>query len=76
MPTYKLIYFDARARAEVARMLFELSDTQYEDERIDYEKDWSKIRASKLQISFLFLKKTPAFSYCLFKFKKRLTLKF
>ncbi|EDV23407.1 Glutathione S-transferase [Trichoplax sp. H2] len=39
MPTYKLTYFNIRARAEVARYLFVLADVPFIDERIS-EEDW------------------------------------
>lgn len=36
MPSYKLIYFDSRARGEVARFLFILADVEYQDVRLEY----------------------------------------
>lgn len=35
--SYKLSYFDAKGRAEIARLVFALADQPYNDERI---KDW------------------------------------
>ncbi|KAJ8044173.1 Hematopoietic prostaglandin D synthase [Holothuria leucospilota] len=46
MPRYKLIYFNARARAEVVRYMMELKDISYEDHRIQFEK-WPELRPSK-----------------------------
>lgn len=37
MPTYKLMYFDARGRAEVARLLFAQAGVEYEDCRLSGE---------------------------------------
>ena len=34
MPTYKLSYFDARGRAEVARLMFHVAGKEFEDERL------------------------------------------
>lgn len=45
MPTYKLTYFNARARAELTRLLFALADVQYEDNRITSD-DWAKLKAN------------------------------
>ncbi|GMS93295.1 hypothetical protein PENTCL1PPCAC_15470 [Pristionchus entomophagus] len=44
MPSYKLTYFDARGRAEVARQLFHLSGTPFEDVRIQKD-DWPALKA-------------------------------
>jgi len=43
MPTYKLIYFDARGRAEVCRILFAVAGVPYEDVRIDRDK-WPELK--------------------------------
>ncbi|XP_071848856.1 S-crystallin SL11-like [Apostichopus japonicus] len=43
MPTYKLIYFDGKARAEAIRYLFQLSGTEFEDCRVEYEK-WPELK--------------------------------
>jgi len=43
MPNYKLTYFDVRARAELARLLFALGGQKYEDVRIQREK-WMEIK--------------------------------
>jgi len=39
---YKLVYFDARGRAEISRLIFAASGTQFTDERVAYTQDWSK----------------------------------
>ena len=46
MPEYKLTYFNIRARAELARILFALKGVKYEDIRIEMA-DWPKIKPSK-----------------------------
>jgi len=35
MPEYKLTYFNARGRAEIARLLFVLADVKYTDNRVE-----------------------------------------
>ena len=45
MSTYKLTYFDIRGRAEVARLLFVKSGTEFEDNRIDYFNEWAEYKA-------------------------------
>ena len=45
MPTYKLHYFNLRARGELIRLLFAASDMRYEDHRIDF-KDWLSLKPS------------------------------
>lgn len=47
MPHYKLMYFDGRGRAEVARLMFEQCSIPYDDKRISYE-DWPKVKTSKV----------------------------
>ena len=46
MGKYKLVYFDARARAEVARMLFKLAGEEFEDKRIK-EDAWPEFKKCK-----------------------------
>lgn len=46
MPTYKLLYFPARAAGEVIRQIFAYAGQEYEDVRIDY-KDWDAIKESQ-----------------------------
>ncbi|EDV25616.1 expressed hypothetical protein [Trichoplax adhaerens] len=43
MPNYRLTYFEARGRAELARYLFALADVSYEDVRVTSE-EWKKIK--------------------------------
>ena len=45
MPTYKLHYFNLRARGELIRLLFAAADVRYEDHRIDF-KDWLALKPS------------------------------
>ena len=46
MPTLKLMYFNGRGRAEVARLILAHSGTAYEDVR--YEKEqWPAVKPSK-----------------------------
>ncbi|XP_072167883.1 S-crystallin SL11-like [Diadema setosum] len=37
MPSYKLTYFDARGRVEIARLLFALKGVEFEDVRLPYD---------------------------------------
>ena len=55
MPTYKLSYFDVRGRAEVARLLFVKSGTEFEDNRLDFflTDEWPQFKA-----------KTSEYKYC------------
>ncbi|XP_071507732.1 S-crystallin SL11-like [Diadema antillarum] len=36
MPSYKLTYFDARGRVEIARLMFALKGVEFDDVRVDY----------------------------------------
>ncbi|PIK46236.1 hypothetical protein BSL78_16895 [Apostichopus japonicus] len=45
MPTYKLTYFDARAKAEPARYMFELAGLEYEDTRVTRD-EWKAMKAT------------------------------
>ena len=44
MPTYKLVYFDGRGRAELPRMLFAEAGVKYEDFRV--KDNWATEKAS------------------------------
>ncbi|KAJ8021997.1 S-crystallin SL11 [Holothuria leucospilota] len=45
MPSYKLVYFDLRARAEPVRIMFELAGVKYEDVRIPFgSEEWQKMK--------------------------------
>ncbi|XP_072014440.1 S-crystallin SL11-like [Amphiura filiformis] len=43
MPNYKLIYFNGRGRAEVARYVFALAGAEYEDHRIEFS-EWAALK--------------------------------
>jgi len=52
MPQYKLIYFNLRGRAELARLIFHYAGQEFEDVRLEYGDDlpskspeWTKIRS-------------------------------
>ena len=47
MSTYKLYYFNARGRAEVARIIFAQAGVKYEDIRFQKEEWMSKYKAGK-----------------------------
>jgi glutathione S-transferase len=57
MPTYKLHYFNLRARGELIRLLFAVADVRYEDHRIDF-KDWLPLKPT-----FLF-QQLPVLEFC------------
>lgn len=44
--SYKLYYFPARARGELARMLFHAAGEDFEDARFNFE-EWAKIKPSE-----------------------------
>ena len=43
MPTYKLYYFNMKARAELARLIFAQAGVQYQDVRIEFAK-WPDLK--------------------------------
>ncbi|PIC34831.1 hypothetical protein B9Z55_014369 [Caenorhabditis nigoni] len=43
MPAYKLSYFDVRALAEPARLIFALFDVPFEDHRVSVE-EWNELK--------------------------------
>lgn len=45
MPSYKLTYFNARGRAEAARLLFAAAGVEFEDIRVDSDK-WKQLKPS------------------------------
>lgn len=46
MPELKLVYFNARGRAELARWILAYGDMAYTDERIE-KKDWPERKKSE-----------------------------
>jgi glutathione S-transferase len=40
MPSYKIVYFDGRGRAELSRLILAASGTPFEDVRV---KDWPNV---------------------------------
>ena len=55
MPSYKLTYFDARGRGEIARMVLAAAGQKYENVRVSFE-DWPALKPSKIKCF-------PFFSY-------------
>ncbi len=51
MPTYKLHYFNLRARAELVRLIFAYANVDYEDIRIPFE-EWPALKSSKATVPF------------------------
>lgn len=49
MVHYKLTYFNARARAEIIRLIFAVADEKYEDVRLDRE-NWRTLKPSEFLI--------------------------
>ena len=47
MSSYKLMYFDGRGKAEVARLMFKLKQVEFKDIRITHE-EWPKHKAGEL----------------------------
>ena len=45
MPSYKLTYFNARGRAEGARLVFAQAGVEYEDKRVTME-EWAQLKPS------------------------------
>ena len=52
MPSYKLIYFNARGKAEVARWIFAEAQVKYQDDRIDLNQ-WATEKKSKKKKFFV-----------------------
>lgn len=52
-PLYKLIYFNARGRAEHIRYIFAYAGIDYVDERI-LKECWPELKKCKYDINFLF----------------------
>ena len=47
MPKYALTYFDGEGLGEPIRLLLHYGKIEFEDRRVDYEKDWEAIKASE-----------------------------
>lgn len=59
LPTYKLIYFNARGRAEHIRYIFAYAGIDYIDERIPKER-WPELKKCKCEKSiFTFIVQLP-----------------
>lgn len=54
LPHYKLIYFNARGRAEHIRFIFEYAGVEFEDERIPKEK-WPEVKKSTYLHKYILL---------------------
>ena len=50
MPKYTLTYFNFRARAELARLIFAVAEVEYKDERITEIDKWIKLKPSEYQL--------------------------
>ena len=50
MSSYKLVYFNGRGRAEVTRLIFVVSDQQFEDVRLT---DWPNGKEGMLTILYI-----------------------
>jgi glutathione S-transferase len=63
-PSYKLIYFNARGKAEHIRFIFAYAGVDYEDERISQEK-WLELKRSEYyKLTILGLDSTHISSFC------------
>jgi len=49
MPSYKLLYFNFKGRAEIIRLLFAEGGVDYEDKRFDPQ-EWPSIKPGKLRV--------------------------
>ncbi|KAI3388819.1 hypothetical protein SNEBB_002188 [Seison nebaliae] len=43
-PKYRLHYFDIRGRGEIIRLIFNFANEPFEDHRIDFKKEWTKMK--------------------------------
>ena len=50
---YTLVYFNFRARAELARLIFALADVEYEDQRVVVTTldDWLKLKQGEFGLN-------------------------
>ena len=53
MGKMKLIYFNLRGRAELARLILAQGGADYEDKRVERE-DWPKLKPSKIIVLKLY----------------------
>ncbi|XP_072162911.1 S-crystallin SL11-like [Diadema setosum] len=51
MPSYKLVYFNGRGRAEVSRLLFAQAGVEYEDSRVTQE-EFAAMKEDKSKLPF------------------------
>ena len=66
MPSFKLVYFPARARAEIIRLLFAQAGVEYEDVRLEFpafQKDYKHGRLS-LFLYFMYYFSTFYIPFC------------
>lgn len=47
MPTYKLTYFNIQGLAEPIRMLLSYGGIEFEDVRVEKDKDWPALKPSE-----------------------------
>jgi hypothetical protein len=52
MSELKLNYFDAKGRAELARLILAQSGTAYDDHRINFS-DWPALKQGKLEFTIV-----------------------
>ena len=48
MSQYKLYFFDARGSTEYIRLMLSLAGVEYEDYRMDREKEWPSLKPCKI----------------------------
>ena len=58
MPTYQLIYFNGRDRAEIARLMFAQAGVKYEDKRVT-EEEWVEMKPGEFHFRTLYFHGHP-----------------